>query len=64
MKEPVDNMQHPQDNPEDEITLADAYAIDEKIARGLAQLDRGEGIPSDQLRSRLKAAKLAWFAGH
>jgi hypothetical protein len=32
-------------------------AIDEKIRRGIAQLDRGEGIPEDQLDVRLKALK-------
>jgi antitoxin ParD1/3/4 len=32
-------------------------AIDAKIASGLAQLDRGEGIPGDKLRSRLEADK-------
>jgi len=42
--------------------IEDRSAIDEKIGRGLAQLDRGEGIPGDQLRSRLQAAKSAWFA--
>jgi hypothetical protein len=42
--------------------IEERSAIDEKIGRGLAQLDRGEGIPGDQLRSRLRAAKSAWFA--
>lgn len=32
-----------------------------KIDRGLAQLDRGEGIPADELRSRLAADKAAWL---
>lgn len=36
-------------------------AIDAKIERGLAQLDRGEGITGDQLRSRLTADKRAWL---
>jgi antitoxin ParD1/3/4 len=36
-------------------------AIDAKIERGLAQLDRGEGIPGGQLRSRLAADKAAWL---
>jgi antitoxin ParD1/3/4 len=36
-------------------------AINAKIERGLAQLDRGEGIPGDQLRSRLAADKTAWI---
>lgn len=36
-------------------------AIQAKIKRGLAQLDRGEGIPGDQLRTRLEADKAAWL---
>jgi hypothetical protein len=32
-------------------------AIDGKIRRGIAQLDRGEGVPEDQLDARLKALK-------
>ena len=31
--------------------------IDAKIRRGLAQLDRGEGIPEDQLDAQLKTLK-------
>ena len=37
-------------------------AIGAKIERGLAQLDRGEGTPGDQLRTRLEADKAAWLA--
>jgi antitoxin ParD1/3/4 len=37
-------------------------AVNAKIERGLAQLDRGEGIPGDQLRTRLSADKAAWLA--
>ena len=37
-------------------------AINAKIERGLAQLDRGEGIPGDDLRKRLEADKAAWLA--
>ncbi len=37
-------------------------AINAKIERGLAQLDRGESIPGDQLRTRLAADKAAWLA--
>jgi len=37
-------------------------AIDAKIERGLVQLDRGEGTPGDQLRTRLEADKAAWLA--
>ncbi len=36
-------------------------AINAKIERGLAQLDRGEGIPGDQLRARLAGDKAAWL---
>ena len=32
-----------------------------KIEAGLAELDRGEGIPGDQLRTRLAADKAAWL---
>ncbi|MGA7216785.1 MAG: hypothetical protein WBX38_00640 [Candidatus Sulfotelmatobacter sp.] len=39
-------------------------AIDAKIERGLAQLDRGEGIPGDSLGERLEADKRAWLADH
>jgi antitoxin ParD1/3/4 len=38
-------------------------AVNVKIERGLAQLDRGEGIPGDELRGRLEADKAAWLAG-
>jgi antitoxin ParD1/3/4 len=34
-------------------------ALNAKIERGLAQLDRGEGIPGDQLRARLEADRAA-----
>jgi antitoxin ParD1/3/4 len=36
-------------------------AINAKIERGLAQLDRGEGLPGDQLRTRLADDKAAWL---
>ena len=36
-------------------------ALNAKIERGLAQLDRGEGMPGDQLRTRLAADKAAWL---
>jgi antitoxin ParD1/3/4 len=35
--------------------------ISAKIERGLAQLDRGEGISGDQLRQRLADDKAAWL---
>jgi antitoxin ParD1/3/4 len=37
-------------------------SINAKIERGLAQLDRRDGIPGDKLRSRLEADKAAWPA--
>jgi len=40
---------------------ANKEAINAKIERGLAQLDRGEGVPGDQLRTRLAADKAAWL---
>jgi len=36
-------------------------AISAKIERGLAQLDREEGIPGNNLRERLAADKAAWL---
>jgi antitoxin ParD1/3/4 len=39
-------------------------AIHAKIERGLAQLERGEGIPGDQVRARLEAERAAWLADH
>jgi antitoxin ParD1/3/4 len=40
----------------------DKEAINAKIERSLAQLDRGEGISGDDLRNRLEADKTAWLA--
>jgi antitoxin ParD1/3/4 len=37
-------------------------AINTKIERGLAQLDRGEGISGEGLRKRLEDDKAAWLA--
>jgi antitoxin ParD1/3/4 len=42
--------------------LENKEAINSKIERGLAQLDRGEGIPGDDLRKRLEADTAAWLA--
>jgi antitoxin ParD1/3/4 len=39
-------------------------AINAKIERGLAQLDRGEGIPGNELRKRLEADRATWLADH
>jgi antitoxin ParD1/3/4 len=37
-------------------------AMNAKIDRGLAQLDRGEGIPGEELRARVQADRAAWLA--
>jgi predicted transcriptional regulator len=42
---------------QDRWLLENREAIDAKIRRGIAQLDRGEGIPEDQVDARLKALK-------
>ena len=42
---------------EEELLALDRTNIDEEIALGLAQLDRGEGIPSAVARSRLQERK-------
>jgi len=36
--------------------------IQEKIARGLAELERGEGMSEDELQIRMRAAKQVWLA--
>ena len=35
-------------------------AIDEKIARGIAQLDRGEGVTGEVARAQLQQRKADW----
>ena len=47
---------------EDEWLKENKDAINEKIDRAIAQLDRGEGIPGDELRHRLEKRKAAWLA--
>jgi len=42
---------------QDRWLLENRESIDAKIRRGTAQLDRGEGIPEDQLDARLRALK-------
>jgi antitoxin ParD1/3/4 len=37
-------------------------AIHEKIGQGIAELDRGEGLSSQNARSRLQEQKAAWLA--
>jgi len=46
---------------EDEWLRAHRQPIHEKIGRGLAQLDRGEGIAGDQAWARLQERKAAWL---
>ena len=42
---------------QDRWLLENREDLNAKIGRGLAQLDRGEGIPEDQLDARLKSLK-------
>jgi antitoxin ParD1/3/4 len=42
---------------QDEWLMANRQAIDAKIHQGLAELERGEGIPEDQLDAYLKRLK-------
>jgi putative addiction module CopG family antidote len=39
---------------------ANKEVVAEKISRGIAQLDRGEGMPGDVARKRLQEKKAAW----
>lgn len=41
--------------------MENTEAIDEKVARGIAQLDRGEGVTGDVARARLQQRKADWF---
>ena len=36
-------------------------AINEKIARGIAQLDRGEGVSGEVAKARLQQRKTDWL---
>jgi hypothetical protein len=47
---------------EDEWLAQNKEAINEKIERGIAQLDRGEGISCEALPGRLEKRKAAWLA--
>ncbi len=42
---------------QDRWLLENRETIDAKLRRGISQLDRGEGIPEDQVEARLKALK-------
>ena len=47
---------------EDEWLAQNEQAINQKIERGIAQLDRGEGISGEELSVRLERRKAAWLA--
>ena len=47
---------------EEDLLAHETAAISEQIASGLAQLDRGEGIPGDVSRARMQGRKAAWQA--
>ena len=49
---------------EDEWLQENRVAIEEKIERGLAQLERGEGLSPEESRARLEARKAAWRREH
>ncbi len=49
---------------QDEWLLENRDSIDAKIERAISQIDRGEGIPDEQLRERLAKRKSAWLAEH
>lgn len=37
-------------------------AINDKIANGIAQLDRGEAVPGEAARARLERRKVGWLS--
>jgi len=47
---------------EEDWLQANREAIAGKISRGIAQLDRGEGVPGHVARERLREKKAAWQA--
>jgi Arc/MetJ-type ribon-helix-helix transcriptional regulator len=49
---------------EAEWLIDNKFAINEKIARGIAQLDRSEGVAGDVARARLQRRKADWESGH
>jgi antitoxin ParD1/3/4 len=42
---------------EEELLALDGKIVDEEIALGIAQLDRGEGVPGEVARKRLQDRK-------
>jgi len=49
---------------EEHLLQENKDAIHQAIGEGLAQLDRGEGIPGDVSRARLQERKAAWIDAH
>jgi len=49
---------------EAEWLINNKVAINEKIARGVAQLDRGEGVSGDAAHAHLQRRKADWRARH
>jgi len=47
---------------EDQWLAQNVEAVNERIERGIAQLDRGEGMSGEDLRARLGKRKAAWLA--
>lgn len=47
---------------EEEWLQENREAINAKIARGIAQIESGQGIPGDVARVRLQEKKAAWLA--
>lgn len=47
---------------EEDWLLKNKKAIGAKVSRGLAQLERGEGLSGDMARDRLQKKKAAWHA--
>jgi len=48
-------------NAETEWLTENKEAINEKIARGIAQLDSGEGVSGEVARARLQQRKADWL---
>ena len=46
---------------EEHLLQENKESIHEAIGEGLAQLDRGEGVPGDVSRARLQEKKAAWI---
>ena len=49
---------------EEHLLQENKDAIHDAIGEGLAQLDRGEGIPGEVSRARLQEKKAVWIDAH